>query len=784
MKFEAISIRNLGPFTQRDVDFHALPGPLIAVCGRNGAGKSTFLELLLGALWRECPTRGSLIDLATDRAASVTVSLEHGGRHYTVKQLADSVTRKGEAFIAGEDGAPLVGSTKVSAVDEYIEQHFPPLDVLLVSTFASQQSQGFIDAKPGDRKALLLRILGIERLEELATAAGKQATRADRELTELRGQLKQELERKPPERREAERVLTEQRAAVELTESRRSDARARRAAAEASHAETARATEAQAAYFRARNALEDEAKAHTTKILDVELRLGNNRALTERGPAITAAVKRDSELQVQAEQLNTELAGIEHAVRELRSGIGLQETKRRDVERRRGEYARTASKRPAVDAAKREVMALAAEVSRLESAVTAKRAELDDVSRTATGNRISGLRIGLAAIRDSHSHIDAARETAGKTIKQDDAAVEAASLSPGLALELNELEMELRSARAFLRKAELTAADDGAVATAEAELARCAAELGAIVGAVERDTAEVSRLSGDRDRATQRIHGVRVERAELDKLCKLEPALRVAAARIEELERQWADLAATTHEHERKRAELGEPPPPPVAVNVGCARLAETEADVDHHNAIRQVANAEAALQQATAAAERIAALEEKIRGATAHHSDWLLLSKELGKDGLQATLIDAALPELQALTNSLLHQNFGPRFTVEVRSQAADSKGKRLLETLDVVVLDSQSGREAPVETYSGGERAIIGEGLSLALTTLASRESGLTGATLIRDEAGAALDAANGRAWIAMLRQAAGVMGADRLLFVSHSPELADLADSRIDL
>jgi exonuclease SbcC len=264
----------------------------------------------------------------------------------------------------------------------------------------------------------------------------------------------------------------------------------------------------------------------------------------------------------------------------------------------------------------------------------------------------------------------------------------------------------------------------------------------------------------------------------------MEPPLRVAAARIEELERQAEQLAAGARAIEKRRADLGEPPPPPPVVNLDGYRQEAVLAETDHRNAIRQVAGAEAALTNAREAAARRAALEEKIGAASAHHGDWVLLSRELGKDGLQATLIDAALPELQALTNSLLHQNFGPRFTVEVRSQAADSKGKRLLETLDVMVLDGESGREAPVETYSGGERAIIGEGLSLALTTLASRESGLTGATLIRDEAGAALDPANGRAWIAMLRQAARVMGADRLLFVSHSKELADLADSRIDL
>jgi ABC-type lipoprotein export system ATPase subunit len=51
-----------------------------------------------------------------------------------------------------------------------------------------------------------------------------------------------------------------------------------------------------------------------------------------------------------------------------------------------------------------------------------------------------------------------------------------------------------------------------------------------------------------------------------------------------------------------------------------------------------------------------------------------------------------------------------------------------------------------------------------------------------LVRDESGAALDPENGRHYMAMLRRAAEIVGASKVLFVSHSPELQDLADSKI--
>ena len=62
--------------------------------------------------------------------------------------------------------------------------------------------------------------------------------------------------------------------------------------------------------------------------------------------------------------------------------------------------------------------------------------------------------------------------------------------------------------------------------------------------------------------------------------------------------------------------------------------------------------------------------------------------------------------------------------------------------------------------------------------------RGAGVCGPTIIRDETGAALDPVRGRAYVAMLRRAAEIVGASKVLFVSHSAELADLADGRIDV
>jgi DNA repair exonuclease SbcCD ATPase subunit len=116
----------------------------------------------------------------------------------------------------------------------------------------------------------------------------------------------------------------------------------------------------------------------------------------------------------------------------------------------------------------------------------------------------------------------------------------------------------------------------------------------------------------------------------------------------------------------------------------------------------------------------------------------------------------------------------------MEATRTSAD--GKRQIEGYEVRVIDTLRGREGAAETLSGGERVLVGEAISLALSMLACRRAGLQGPTLVRDESGAALDPENARAYVAMLRRAADIVGASKVLFVSHNPEVQSLADARI--
>jgi ABC-type phosphonate transport system ATPase subunit len=79
MRLRSFRFRHMGPFADAALDLDALPGPLVAVCGVNGAGKTSLLELAFaGALYRTTPTQGTLASRARSRDSFVEAQIGEG----------------------------------------------------------------------------------------------------------------------------------------------------------------------------------------------------------------------------------------------------------------------------------------------------------------------------------------------------------------------------------------------------------------------------------------------------------------------------------------------------------------------------------------------------------------------------------------------------------------------------------------------------------------------------------------------------------------------------------
>ena len=807
MRFEHVTIHNVGPFADVSLDLSALPG-LVAVVGPNGAGKSSLLELLAASLFRATPTRGSLVALAKGRDAQLEVRAVNGAP-WTLRHDLDAVSGKSEAIAIDEHGAPTTDSAKVRDFDRWALGHLPRAEVFYASTFAAQGSGGFLSMSPGERKAVLLRILGVEHLEQLADRAREQLRAVTDDVRVAKARLLDvpllpdvDVPGWESAAADAEAHARSLSVDVHLNEE---DAKNRRAAWQRHRDQLAKL-----------DALEVANTADTRKVMAIDARIADARKLVERGAEIRSAAARAASRATETDRTASERREDAKAAEMLRRRVE-SESDRADKAKREAACAEAAatSHASAVESAEMRLAEAAAELAELAAAlfavaagVPARQADAAELrARQVVGaeGRIEALRAALSTIAwgnittKATPTADRYLDVAQKALVADDAAArDAVEVPPALRNAETALWNAKHGAQGDRERAaelrekaiRLTATRDGHAAPRTDNLARAAAAREVLKAADDA----ANDLDGERYHADQRVEAhadrereLRDEAAEPAPIAAELRALDAAEGLIVELKTQLEQIGADMRRRNDDPDALDLPAP-------GCAPQEPDETHLATLRAARQggrgagagaragAARGGWAAGAAGAADERRAALTAELAALVEHQADWSLVADALGRDGLQAAEIDAAGPELTELVNDLLRTCVGPRWTVTIETQKLSADGKRMLEGCEVRVLDTVAGREGAAETFSGGERVLLGEAVSLALSMLACRRAGLVGVTLVRDETGAALDPANGRAYVAMLRRAAELVGARQTLFVTHSADLADLADARI--
>jgi len=112
---------------------------------------------------------------------------------------------------------------------------------------------------------------------------------------------------------------------------------------------------------------------------------------------------------------------------------------------------------------------------------------------------------------------------------------------------------------------------------------------------------------------------------------------------------------------------------------------------------------------------------------------DYVFLSEAFGKKGIQALIIETAIPEIEAEANRVLARLSDNKMHVGLITQAKTKSGNNL-ETLDILIGDEVGTRN--YELYSGGEAFKVNFALRIALSRLLARRAGARLETLIIDE------------------------------------------------
>lgn len=811
MRFDSITIRDFHPFREVQLDLNAIDGTVIAVTGRNGAGKTTLMELLAAGIERSCPTRGSLASLARSKSATLEVGFTNGKSH-VLRHVVDGESNKGESFVF-DGGKPVLPDTKVTTFDKWASVHLPKPDVLYASTFGVQGAGGFLEMTAGERKSILLRALGIEQLEAMAKQARERKSVADagyRAIVDQRASL-------------AARKVSVATAQDILRE-------AEAQAAAAAEARAARQADLDDANLLATSSLERAAEARriaetradltmrlstsTRRLGDIDERLGNNRAVLRDRAEIEAAAAEEASLSETATNIERDVAKAE--------AILASNKERADAAAREERYASDAL-RAALDAEKAArarvadlmafedeaatVDALRARLEQTDKEIHLSERSLTDIDAAieqarelvakSSDMRIVGLRGALTEIA---SGTESPTTTASAAISEDDARAAEVAATPGRILELQDgrakkvVAQKQQAADRALDDRRLNAALRAADRVRDLPAAKEALEQAkaALKAAEERYSgALTARQDVERSAVVDLTAVPRAELARVrSRLAALKPLLDMriplagAEVRIAELEADRAVLAAERADLEQRLAALPEASDDTSAIRARVdeakARFAAAVAAVDESTAKLAVRRMELVAAERDAA--ELEALDAKVAEARLEVDDWHRLSEDLGRDGLQALEIDAAGPQLTSVVNDLLRACAGSRWTVEIAMEKALASGRGTTEGCEVLVTDNTTGARVEARLLSGGQKVIVGEAVSLALALLASQRSGSDGVTLVRDESGAALDAENTRGYVAMLRRAAAIAGARKVLVVTHSDLVVDMCDAQI--
>lgn len=176
----------------------------------------------------------------------------------------------------------------------------------------------------------------------------------------------------------------------------------------------------------------------------------------------------------------------------------------------------------------------------------------------------------------------------------------------------------------------------------------------------------------------------------------------------------------------------------------------------------RQIAVFEKRAQELVVHQEKIKQLEELI-------DDHQLLAQALSKNGIQALIIEQAVPELESEANELLARLTENQAQVMFES-LRDLKSGGSKETLDIKISDAAGTRA--YELFSGGEAFRIDFALRIALSKLLARRSGTSLQTLIIDEGFGSQDEEG----LALIQEALHAIQGDfeKVIVVSHLPAM----------
>jgi DNA repair protein SbcC/Rad50 len=825
---------------EQELDFSGIH--LACLTGDNGHGKSTLLDAMTWALWGRARARrdDELITLG-ENEMWVDFEFSLGSQRYRVWRQR-SKRGRGQSDLhlyiwnaAAEDWQLLDDGNLNERQAQIIRTLRLDYDTFVNSAFLLQgRADSFTVKTAGERKQILADILGLERYDRYEERAKDEARVRKDQAERIQGEV-DAIDRELARRVVYEAQLETARAGVQSAGLACRTAEADQARARLA-VQSLEDQERQLADLRTRlgraerdlNEGQTQLAAARARLAEFEAVLAQRGEIEEGWGKLQAAREQDTEWNTRLfkhTQIQEQLNRVRLALSQARSALEVEQRhlagRESDLVRRVGAaenqkvalaQAQAGLERFAVLEARREALAgelhaaaeklgalkVANDQIKSEGQELKEKVEMLGEAETAAcplcgqpldaGHRQEML-AGLNAGKDQLAQRFRANQAEMKSLAERQEALKAEDL---------DLVRDLRAKDLLQRKAAQAEAaiNDGESAATELAQARerqtvLAARLAAEDYAPE-EQAKLGRLEDELAQVGYDAAAHQASKAEVERWqpfdTRYQRQLMVAIDGIEEARERVTTLAGQI---ERRAAELAEDRAQAARLEVAVVglpglRQAQAQADAalakaqsDERRARQEEGAAMQQLNVLTAQEERRAELGTRMDELNDEISLYNQLREAFGKKGLQAMIIESAIPEVEAEANQLLNRMSEGRMSLRLETQREKVTGGTA-ETLDIIISDELGPRA--YEMFSGGESFRANLALRIAISKLLARRAGAQLQTLVIDEGFGTQDA-QGRA---LLVEAISSIQHDfeRVLVVTHIDELKDLFPARIDV
>ena len=187
----------------------------------------------------------------------------------------------------------------------------------------------------------------------------------------------------------------------------------------------------------------------------------------------------------------------------------------------------------------------------------------------------------------------------------------------------------------------------------------------------------------------------------------------------------------------------------------------------------------EARLMEYRETDSKIAEAENVVKATSQERETFDQLALAFGRTGVQALLVEAAIPELEAEANLLLARMTDNLMHLKLETRRENLRGEPV-ETLEIKVSDPLGTRS--YETFSGGEAFRINLALRIGLSKLLAHRAGAPLPTLFIDEGFGTQDAAGRERILEVIQSISEDFAC--ILVITHMDEVKGAFPVRIEV